>query len=186
MRDKRPAKVERLRGVDLSGGTGESVASYIDVWLDAVRTESRRLLHVRSRHRRADALLLIFALHQLHVAVQFAAYKMDDGSLDTALGHFESHFAGGLKAARDAIVHFDEWRAGQGRGQTVEPDGSFMFFHSLFTDTRQRSGRVGTVAVHLRKGGPAHQFHLPDAVEQAERLARAAHAEIDRYVGSFR
>lgn len=128
-------------------------------------------------------MLLILALHQLHVAVQFAADKMDDGSLDTALGHFESHFAGGLKAARDAIIHFDEWRAGQGRDQT----SSLMARSSSSTACSPTRGNDQGAwgPSYQRKGGPAHQFHLPDAVEQAECVARAAHAEIDRYVRSF-
>lgn len=73
--------------------------------------------------RQIDARLLVFALRQILNAERLAAVAMDARGVDAApreaLARARQRFEDalpGVKDMRDALMHFDEWSRGQGRG----------------------------------------------------------------------
>lgn len=73
--------------------------------------------------RQIDARLLVFALRQILNAERLAAVAMDARGVDAAareaLARARQKFEDalpGVKDMRDALMHFEEWSRGQGRG----------------------------------------------------------------------
>ena len=73
--------------------------------------------------RQIDARQLVFALRQILNAERLVAVALEARGVDTAardaLAHARQRFEDalpGIKDMRDALMHFDEWSRGQGRG----------------------------------------------------------------------
>ena len=73
--------------------------------------------------RQIDARQLVFALRQILNAERLVAVAMEARGVDTAahdaLAHARQRFEDalpGIKDMRDALMHFDEWSRGKGRG----------------------------------------------------------------------
>jgi hypothetical protein len=73
--------------------------------------------------RQIDARQLVFALRQILNAERLAAVAMEARGVDAAahgaLAHARQRFEDalpGIKDIRDALMHFDEWSRGKGRG----------------------------------------------------------------------
>jgi hypothetical protein len=73
--------------------------------------------------RQIDARLLVFALRQLLAAERLEQFALQELAIDPAVGEglasarqrFEDALPG-IKYMRDALMHFDEWSRGEGRG----------------------------------------------------------------------
>ena len=73
--------------------------------------------------RQIDARLLVFALRQLLAAERLEQFALQELAIDPAVGEelasarqrFEDALPG-VKYMRDALMHFDEWSRGEGRG----------------------------------------------------------------------
>jgi hypothetical protein len=73
--------------------------------------------------RQIDARQLVFALRQLLNAERLEQVALEALGIDPAVGdalararlHFEDALPG-IKQVRDALMHFDEWSQGEGRG----------------------------------------------------------------------
>jgi hypothetical protein len=73
--------------------------------------------------RQIDARQLVFALRQILNAERLVAVAMEARGVDAAahgaLAHAKRRFEDalpGIKDMRDALMHFDEWSRGEGRG----------------------------------------------------------------------
>ena len=81
--------------------------------------------------RQFDARQLVFALGQVLAAERLEQVALAALGIDPAVGdaltaerqRFEDALAG-IKDMRDALMHFDEWPRGEGRGPTCSTRGS--------------------------------------------------------------
>lgn len=81
--------------------------------------------------RQIDARQLIFALRQILNAERLVAVAMEARSVDTAaldaLARARQRFEDvlpGIKDMRDALMHFDDWSRGKGRGPQKDRRGA--------------------------------------------------------------
>lgn len=136
--------------------------------------------------RQIDARQLIFALRQILNAERLVAVAMEARSVDTAaldaLARARQRFEDvlpGIKDMRDALMHFDDWSRGKGRGPQKDRRGAGEALRDV---VREYWGfgydaDVGTVAL-----GP-YTIHVDTADQAAKDLSLAiyqAAREVDQ------
>jgi hypothetical protein len=103
--------------------------SQSQLWRDTVRLTTRRMRD-EDEHgagwfssQQLDAHVLVMTLRQLVTAEELERVALDELGIDTAvrdaLAHARRRFEDalpGIKDMRDALMHFDEWSRGRGRG----------------------------------------------------------------------
>ena len=93
------------------------------VWLTVLRMRDEDDRRARWSSRQLDALTLVMTLRQLLTAEQLEQAALEELGIDPAVGtalaearkRFEDALPG-IKNMRDALMHFDEWARGEGRG----------------------------------------------------------------------
>jgi hypothetical protein len=103
--------------------------SQSQLWQDIVRLTILRMRDEDDRRpglfssRQLDAHVLVMTLRQLLTAEQLEQVALEELGIDTtirdALAHARKRFEDalpGIKDMRDALMHFDEWSRGTGRG----------------------------------------------------------------------
>lgn len=166
------------QGVDLSRIAGESISSYIDHDVWAVDLQARRFLRkgATMKTRRIDAVWFVLALDNLPAAVLFGKAKMQRAASRQPVRDFKA-VVPDLDKARNALEHFDSWRAGLGVRQQKDPG---VYIMAISADLRKEP-RQGRVVVRLSKQ-KAITIEVAPAVTAARTLAAAAKAEITSYV----
>jgi hypothetical protein len=103
--------------------------SQAQLWRDVVRLTITRMRDEDDRRagffssQQLDAHVLVMTLRQLLTAEQLEQVALEELGIDTAvreeLAHARKRFEDalpGIKNMRDALMHFDEWSRGTGRG----------------------------------------------------------------------
>jgi hypothetical protein len=107
--------------------------SQSQLWRDVVRLTALRMRDEDDRRagwfssRQLDAHVLVMTLRQLLTAEQLEQFALKALGMDPAVGvtlaaarqRFEDALPG-IKDMRDALMHFDEWSRGEGRGPQKE------------------------------------------------------------------